>query len=263
MAMAAFKELQKAHPHAKFLTHKMLNPLAKMYLGNETVISKYTGGHLIDLDNVYEEYWQRGEYVSGITAFCKKLECAHPHHYPLPVIPDKLKETAEGLMSRIPYPRVAVGFSSLRTQATWGTKKLRETFACAPKLNFVLFSKAPLRKSPIRGGNAESLMGQNVYDLTSQTTATELVAAVAECDLVLTIDTLLAHVASSLNKPTVLLTTNPLHIPPGRVITFQGNTPCWPCLPRVNSNDCPNPHCLDWIAPQMIANLLIQWAENP
>lgn len=258
MAMTAFQEFKSANPSAHFATSSSCQDLAEIYLEPSSLIRVKSDTDfrlLIDLDGVYESAWKEGRNIPILESFCRKLECKTPKRYIRPHINPQLSEKAKTLLAKIKGPRIAVGFSSLRKATTWQSSSLVQVFKLLPEYNFLLFNGTSLQNARMNGNPLE-LVGDNVFDFCNQTNIPELVALVNECDGVLSIDTLLSHLGSSLNKPIVLVSANPLTIPPGKVVVFLGNSPCYPCLPTNNDVKCPSEHCLDWVPPNAVASIL-------
>jgi heptosyltransferase-2 len=120
------------------------------------------------------------------------------------------------------------------------------------------------------GSDAESDISNEVYNraenkpinITGKTSLSEVVAILAECDLLISNDMGLAHVSAAVKTKTITIfgPTNPLTTKPWNAeIIRREDVECSPCMLR----DCPIDHrCMNWISPITVFEKAKNLIEN-
>jgi len=265
MAIACFGNIIDTHPEATFRTFPPFVDVARAYLSPALIATEELDEPTsLDLDGVYESMWQLGHPTPPLVAFCQAAGCPVPSTYPRPYISDDAVAWANGILEGNPHPKIAVGFWSDRQCVMWDINRWIELFRLLPEYVFVLLHAHHLSELPTRRGSVGSMAGEaNVLDITGQTNFNQMLAAIQRCDLVISIDTLHAHIASSLGKPLIYLGGGHiLSAPPGQAIIFKGQASCYPCYATTDRECGPGPHCLGWVTSHMVATTAKGSLEN-
>jgi len=104
------------------------------------------------------------------------------------------------------------------------------------ELASVVESKFRNHKWILLGQQKNKDIYSNILKLEGKTTLRELIILLSECNLVLTIEGLIAHIASSFGKKTIILQTGltnsrivKIHKNKKQIIIYEKDIPCSPC----------------------------------
>jgi heptosyltransferase-2 len=184
-------------------------------------------------------------------------------------ISDERKAEARELLSRrgidLARPTVALGPGSTNSRAKrWPHQRFA---GVANKLRQELGANAILLGGPDDTGVAGEVTREMTYvplDLTGKTSLGDAAAILSVCDLMVSNDMGLAHLAPAVGTQTIVVfgPTNPVTtrpFSPLAEVIRRDDVECSPCMLR----DCPIDHrCMEWISAEHVAEIAISKLES-
>ncbi len=197
-------------------------------------------------------YHQTTHFQAILTAFGLPWHDYHPTIY----LSDGDYETAKAMLAGISEPRIIIHLSAGSPGKRWPLEYWAVLVDAVADLTHGQFIALGIPRDRAHYEKLESLVRVPIHNFCGQTTLRESAALCQMSDLVITLDTAMAHLAAAVDAPRLAVLYGPTNIPMWepvvsprtRLEKIAVQIPCRPCITRT----CYHRACMTMLTPERV-----------